>query len=313
MNFGQNALSETKVIIPTYNAEKHLDELLPALARQGLRPEQFLVVDSSSTDRTAERFREFGARLQVIPQSQFDHGGTRRLGASLCADAKFLILLTQDAVPVSADAFSRILGAFENDRVGIAYGRQLPRPQARAIERHARLSNYPAHPSQVRSLQDRTRLGIKVVFCSDSFAAYRHSMLDEVGGFPESAYFAEDQMIAGRMLMADQSIAYCADAEVVHSHGYTVIQDFKRYFDVGVFHARNRWILEQFGASEGAGLKFVRSELGYLLAHEPWSIPSAILRTVAKYMGYRLGLNEAKLSVDQKRRLSMSSYYWARQ
>lgn len=313
MSFGESALNTTKVIIPTYNSEKHLNALLPAIAAQGLQPEQFLVIDSSSTDRTVERFRAFGARIHIIPQSQFDHGGTRRLAASLCDDASFLILMTQDAVPASSNAFSNLLDVFENAKVGAAYGRQLPRIEARAIERHARLSNYPSHGSEIRTFQDRVRLGVKTAFCSDSFAAYRKSALTAVGGFPESAFFGEDQIIASTMLIAGWSVAYRAEAQAIHSHGYSISQDFKRCFDVGVFHARNYWILENFGAAEGAGLKFILSELGYLARNEPLSIPSAVARTFAKYLGYRLGRMETGLSLEQKRRFSMAPHYWEKQ
>jgi rhamnosyltransferase len=313
MSFGFEALGRTKAVVLTYNAEKYLAQLIPALAGQGLMPEQFLVIDSSSADATVGQFRKFGAQITVIPQSEFDHGGTRKRAAELCGDAEFLIYLTQDAIPAAPDSFAKLLEAFKNPSVGIAYGRQLPRPQARAIERHARLENYPACPSEVRTLGDKARLGVKTIFCSDSFAAYRVKALDAVGGFPESAFFAEDQIVAGRMLLADWSLAYCSESEVIHSHDYTVKQEFQRYFDVGVFHARNAWILQSFGAAEGAGLRFLRSQFAYLWANEPWSIPSAVLRTFAKYAGYRLGRIEAQLSNALKRRLSMSPHYWIKQ
>ncbi|MDE0839305.1 MAG: glycosyltransferase family A protein [Kiritimatiellae bacterium] len=56
MSFGQNALGTTNIVIPIYNAERHLDKLLPALERQGLSPGQFLIIDSSSTDESPSRF-----------------------------------------------------------------------------------------------------------------------------------------------------------------------------------------------------------------------------------------------------------------
>ena len=114
----------------------------------------------------------------------------------------------------------------------------MPRTVARGIERHARLTNYPP-ASETRSLEDRARSGVKTVFCSDSFAAYRTAALAAVGGFPEDAFFAEDQLVAGQMLIKGWRIAYRGDAEVIHSHGYTIAEEFRRYFDVGVFH---RWL-----------------------------------------------------------------------
>lgn len=300
------------VVIPTLNAEPYLSALLPALAQQGLALEQFLVVDSESGDATCDAFRRFGATVVGIDRRTFNHGGTRQFAVELRPEADIVVMMTQDAIPQGHDTIARLVNAFTDPGVGMAYGRQLPRTAARGIERHARLVNYPPS-SEVRGLEDRTRVGVKTVFCSDSFAAYRLSALAEVGGFPIDAFFAEDQLVAGQMLIRGWQIAYRGDAEVIHSHGYTVAEEFRRYFDVGVFHGRNRWLIDTFGAAEGEGLRFIRSELTYLARHDPMLLPSAIVRTFAKYAGYKMGSREAKLSNRWKQRLSMQPFYWRRQ
>ncbi len=300
------------VVIPVLNAAPHLADLLPALARQGLRHEQFLIIDSESTDGTCDAFREFGATVVGIERRVFNHGGTRQMAVELRPEADIVVMLTQDAIPQGSDTIARLVDAFTDPAVGMAYGRQLPRTVARGIERHARLVNYPPQ-SETRGLEDRAHSGVKTVFCSDSFAAYRTSALAAVGGFPLDAFFAEDQLVAGRMLIEGWRIAYRGDAEVSHSHGYTIAEEFRRYFDVGVFHGRNRWLIDTFGTAEGEGLRFIRSELTYLLRHDPAQLPSAIVRTFAKYGGYKMGSNEARLSNRWKQRLSMQPFYWRRQ
>lgn len=300
------------IVIPTLNAGPHLPDMLPALGRQGFSPDRILVIDSQSSDQTREAFRDFGAHVVEIDRQTFNHGGTRQLAVEMRPEAEFVVMMTQDAIPQGQDAIRRLLGAFADPAVGMAYGRQLPRKAARGIERHARLLNYPGQ-SDTRGLDDRARLGIKTVFCSDSFAAYRVNALRAVGGFPEDAFFAEDQIVAGRMLMAGWRIAYRGDAEVVHSHDYSPAEEFRRYFDVGVFHGRNRWLIEAFGGAEGEGLRFIRSELIFLAKNDPSQLPSAILRTLAKYAGYKIGSREARLSNRWKQRLSMQPFYWRRQ
>lgn len=297
------------VVIPTLNAGPHLDAQLAALSQQGLPPRCYLVIDSSSDDDTRDRYAEFGAEVVRIERRDFNHGGTRRYATTLRPEAEFLVMLTQDAIPASADSLRTLLASFADAGVGMAYGRQLPRPQARGIERHARLVNYPP-ASEVRTLADRDRLGVKTTFCSDSYAAYRRTALEAVGNFPQDSYFAEDQIVAGRMLLAGWKLAYQAEATAVHSHGYSIGEEFRRYFDVGVFHSRNAWLLEAFGTVEGEGLRFLRSEFAYLLRHEPLAVPSALLRVFAKYSGYRLGRLEARLSLGAKERLSMQPFYW---
>ncbi len=301
--------SGVHVVIPTLNAAAHLPVLLPALARQGFEPERYLVVDSQSSDDTREAFSAFGARVVEIDRSTFNHGGTRQRAVEMLEGAQIVVMMTQDAIPQSDDAIAQLVTAFDNPAIGMAYGRQLARPVARGIERHARLLNYPP-TSEDRGLEDRDRNGVKTVFCSDSFAAYRVDALTAVGGFPGDAFFAEDQLVAGRMLMQGWRLAYRGDAEVVHSHGYNVREEFRRYFDVGVFHGRNPWLIETFGRAEGEGMKFVRSELAYLIRHDPAQLPSALVRTAAKYAGYKMGAREASLSNAWKRRLSMQPFYW---
>lgn len=297
------------VIIPTYNASKHLDELLPALAQQSLSPEQYFIIDSSSSDDTRERFRAFGARVHQIDKSTFNHGGTRRLAGELNKGAEILVYMTQDAVPASPDAIAKLVEPFSDENVGMTYGRQLPRRQATAIERHARLMNY-GDQSEVRSFEDKAKYGFKVIFCSNSFAAYRHVALDGVGNFPQDSYFAEDQFVSAKMLLAKWKLCYQADAAVVHSHDYTIAEDFRRYFDVGVFHGRTPWLFDKFGKVEGHGMDFLKSEIRYLLKHDPLALPSAGMRTFAKYFGYKLGMREATLSSGWKRKLSMQPSYW---
>ncbi len=301
--------THVSVVIPTLNAGPHLAALLPALKMQGLDPAQFLVVDSESTDETCAAFRDFGATVVGIERRTFNHGGTRQRAVEMRPDASIVVMLTQDAIPQHPDTIARLVAAFADPAVGMAYGRQLPRPVARGIERHARLMNYPAQ-SETRGLEDRARVGVKAVFCSDSFAAYRTSALAAVGGFPEDAFFAEDQLVAGRMLLEGWQIAYRGDAEVIHSHGYTVAEEFRRYFDVGVFHGRNRWLIDTFGRAEGEGVRFIRSEYAYLARHDPLQLPSAMIRTFAKYAGYSMGARERKISNRWKQRLSMQPFYW---
>jgi rhamnosyltransferase len=302
-------LDRTGLVIPTLDAVGFLDTLLPLVLNQGLALSRVLVIDSSSQDGTADRVRDLGVRVKVIPRNEFNHGGTRRYATSLLPEAEFLVFMTQDAVLASSDAFLHLVRAFEDPEVGMAYGRQLPRPEARAIERHARLVNYPAN-SALKTFADRSRLGARTLFCSNSFAAYRREALTAVGGFPEDVFFGEDQVVAGRMLIAGWKLAYEADACVFHSHGYSLREEFKRYFDIGIFHARNPWILETFGRVGSEGAKFVRSELTYLRKHEPQSVPSALARTFVKYLAYRIGQHEAGIPAKWKSRLSMQPVYW---
>ncbi|WP_414862716.1 glycosyltransferase family 2 protein [Pseudomonas chlororaphis] len=298
------------LIIPARNAGAHLDRLLPALAAQTLQPDSVLVVDSSSTDDTVSRFRQFGARVEVIAAQQFNHGGTRRW-ASEQVDAEALILLTQDAIPATPQTFANLIQELEEDpRIGLAYGRQLPHPGAGILEAQSRHFNYSPQ-SRSKSLADAGELGIKTCFSSDSFSVYRRSALQAVGGFPEDVIGSEDAHVAARMLLNGYLVRYAASACVQHSHSYSLMQEFRRYFDIGVFYGREPWIREAFGSAGGEGKRYVQAELRALRdAGQLQRVPEVLLRSALKLLGYRLGHAEQHLPTPLKRRLSMFSNYW---
>lgn len=303
------ATHKIALIVPTLNAGTIWQKFLSALSRQTLRPLFLLVIDSGSVDETVELARDYGFLIKHIDQKQFDHGGTRQLGAELLPDAELLIYMTQDAVLASTEALEQLVGAFADSEVGLAYGRQLPHAETGPIGAHARLFNYPER-SEIRGKQDIVSKGIKAAFNSDSFACYRRKALEQVGGFPRNIIFGEDSYVAAKMLLSGWKVAYVAEAQVYHSHDYTLKQEFARYFDIGVFHARERTLLEAFGRVEGEGLRFVRSEVAYLLQKAPHMIPSALLRSVLKHGAYRLGRLEAYLPNRLKQHLAMNKKFF---
>lgn len=156
-------------------------------------------------------------------------------------------------------------------------------------------------------------MGIKTAFISNSFAAYRRTALLEAGGFPSDTIQNEDTFAASRMILNGWKIVYAGDATVYHSHPLSIGQEFRRYFDIGVFHSRAPWIRDKFGQAEGEGLRFVCSELDYLCKRRPSAIPSALLRTGLKLVGYKLGSKEKMLPQGLKQKLSGNKVYWQRE
>lgn len=269
-----------------------------------------LIVDSASTDGTSFANLPTGWQLLRIAAADFNHGGTRNLALQhLPMGTDVVVFLTQDALLADAGAVKALVDAFADPEVACAYGRQLPHADATPIAAHARLFNYPP-TSRAVNLADKARLGLKACFLSNSFAAYRLADLQAVGGFPSDVILGEDMSVAARLLKAGKRVAYVAEACVHHSHNYSLMQEFRRYFDTGVFHARSQWLLAEFGSANGEGLRFVRCELHYLSKHAPHLIPIAILRTLAKWGGYKLGRLEAYLPLKLKVMCSMHKGYW---
>ncbi|MEI7530052.1 MAG: glycosyltransferase family 2 protein [Elusimicrobiota bacterium] len=300
------------VIIPTVNFAPGLVRMMADLRRQTAELAEIIVIDSSSDDGTAELARGLGARVLVVPRKDFDHGGTRALAARE-AGGEILVYLTQDAVLAGTQAIARLAAPFAGgDKIGCAFGRQLPHPGADIFGRALRYFNYPAAP-HVRRLRDRARYGIKTAFISDSFSAYSREALREAGWFKDGLIMGEDTCAGARLLIAGYGIAYVAGAEVFHSHNYTAWQEFKRYFDIGVLHRDEHWLLETFGGAEGEGVKFMLAGLRFLGANgAALRAPEFILRTGLKYLGYKAGFFHGALPRAAVKRLSMNGSWWDR-
>jgi rhamnosyltransferase len=305
-------MSKVGLIVPTLNAGDDWPNWLMALAQQTRQPDRLLLIDSSSSDDTVALAKDQGFEIRVIDQSAFNHGGTRQWAVELLNDMELIIFLTQDAVLADSRAIEHLLMAFDEPSVVTAYGRQLPHPHACPIAAHAIIFNYPQH-NQIRGLADRDLYGIKSAFISNSFAAYRRDVLMQVGGFPLNTIMNEDTFVAGLMLKTGLKIAYQADAQVFHSHDYGLWDDFKRYFDIGVFHVNTPWLQQSFGGVVGDDWRFVLSELVYLVKFAPGLIASAIIRTGLKGLGYKLGLLHKHLPTALKPYLSMHKAYWQSQ
>ena len=86
--------------------------------QNGLLPDDVLVVDSCSTDQTAELARKAGFDVQVIFQKNFSHGGTRAMMVERL-DADIVVFLTQDAVLANENAVRELVLAFQGRKVGL--------------------------------------------------------------------------------------------------------------------------------------------------------------------------------------------------
>lgn len=295
-------------IIPTYNGCRDFERLLGSLSVQVAEFDLY-VVDSSSTDGTKELALNKVSNVTSIQGNKFNHGGTRQMMVEQFPGYDVYVFLTQDACLENSQSISLLVAPFEDARVGAVCGRQLPHLDANIFAQHARLFNYPGR-SKVKTFGDAEALGIKTPFMSNSFAAYRSEALLAVGGFPSHVILSEDMYVAAKMLLAGWKVAYSSDALCRHSHNYSALEEFRRYFDQGVFHSRESWIRKEFGGAGGEGLRYVFSELRFLGGKYIYLWPAAIMRNALKFMAYNIGQRESFLPKALKRKLSMFKGYW---
>jgi rhamnosyltransferase len=295
------------VIIPTLNAENSLETLIASLRTQTVSCE-IIVIDSSSPDNTAKIAESQGVKTIIIKREDFDHGGTRNLAASH-ARGGILAFLTQDALPGDKQFIENLTRPLGEPEIAAAYGRQVPKDDARPTEKFARLFNYPEAPV-VKGISDIPALGIKTFFFSNACSAIRKREFELSSGFTEKLIMNEDMHFACRLILKGYKIAYVPGAKVIHSHDYPLGSQLKRYFDIGVFMKKHLYPITDV-RSDKTGAQFLKEGVRYFLKNKAYAcLPYLFAEAVTRYAGYTFGQHYDKLPTMLRKKISLHSAYW---
>jgi rhamnosyltransferase len=283
------------VVIPVKNGGSDLVRCLEGIAAQEIDDEvEVVVVDSGSSDGSADRARAAGAVVTEIPAVEFGHGTTRNLAVRI-ARGDMLVFTSQDAVADDERWLATLTTAARSPGVAGAYGRQLPHPGARPPEQFFLDFLYGPSP-RVQRLEAGTALTFEATLFSNANAAIPRLVLDEFP-FREDMTMSEDQEWSRRVLRAGMALVYEPRAAVRHSHAYTIRSAFRRFFDSGV-SAEHAYVEgdESRAALRRAGARYAREELGWLsrTGRRRW-IPYTVLYETGKFAGLQLGLRHRRL------------------
>lgn len=293
------------IAIITHNAVSHLPYCLPPLMQSSLKP-KILLVNSSSSDGTVELAKQFGIETLIIPRSPFNHGLTREL-ARKKLQTDIVVMMTPDAYACSDKTLEILVQPLREEKASLAYARQIPHKGAGFFEAFPRAFNYPSK-SHIRGIEDTCTYGVYTFFFSDSFGAYLNTALDEIGGF-SSVLTGEDTLACSKLLHRGHKVAYVAEAEVHHSHNYSLLQEFQRHFDTGLARAEYQEWIKPAGKDSQRGRKYVRLMLKEL-RKKPHFIPYALIQSLVKWTGYRIGQASLHAPKFFKKMMSSQTFYW---
>ncbi len=245
---------------------------------------EVVVIDSGSSDGTAEDAERAGFRVHRIPPAEFGHGRTRNLGLRL-ATGDVVCFLTHDVLPCTFDWPLRFAEALRDPTVAGVYGRQVPH-DASTMEMFFVALNYPETPLRFdpRPGGHHPRPG-RVLF-SNAFSAVRRDLALRIP-FPERASYSEDLIWAHTVLAAGYSLRYEPAAEALHAHVYGFRGLFRRTFLVGQ-------ALAETGIDGGASLResarFLGSELAYIVRQgHVHRLPQLLVYEFTRWLGFQLG------------------------
>ena len=229
---------DATIVIPTKNGGELFKRVLREIfSQQTDYSYEVVCVDSGSKDGTVETIKKFPVKLYEILPQDFGHGKTRNFGASK-GSGKYIVFITQDALPADGHWLQKLLDAMELDeKVVGAFGQHLPYPECNIFDKR----DLPAHFARfgdkphVFSIEDRAAydadIGLRLFlsFFSDNNSCLRRDIWEK---YPyDDVDFAEDQVWMRKMLELGYKKAYAPDSRVYHSHNFDGFEFAKRVFD----------------------------------------------------------------------------------
>jgi rhamnosyltransferase len=207
------------IIVRSFNEGWALRETLPALRAQDYANYELIVIDSGSTDGSEELIRQAKPRHFVgIKPQEYNPSRVLNRGMEL-AKAEFGVFLNADATPQGKGWLRPLVEALQDRRTAAVFGRQIPRPDCRAVYAH----------DYERCFGPRRASAQWEHFFSMVSSGLRKDIWAK-RGFLESMQYSEDDEYTRWCRTQGYLVAYCPDSVVMHSHNYTPEQAYRRYF-----------------------------------------------------------------------------------
>jgi glycosyltransferase involved in cell wall biosynthesis len=234
--------TKISIIIPVKNAGLQLRQLMSKIRSQRkVADVEIIVVDSGSRDSSAAIAGEFGATVLQIEPHEFNHGGTRNLGAR-AAKGDFLVFTVQDAMPASDYwLYNMVCPFLEYSQLAALSARQIVRPEADlyslwAADAMSRLLSFDGDviyrhspdclSKGVAHLDNRTKR--RLTFFDDVSSCIRASIFREMQFSP--LMNAEDIDYGARLFTEGREIGYLAKCGVYHWHERGADHVFKLHY-----------------------------------------------------------------------------------
>lgn len=292
------------IIIPTYNGAEDIKKCLRACLNQVTDFNyEIVLVDSSSTDGTQEYLNAITQKhsnivVEIIKQSDFGHGKTRNLGASI-ASGEFLCFITQDAIP--ADQFwlqNLVSGLASHPNAAGAFGRHLAQEGHSAytksqLDTHFSGFGDKTNAYKMDSLEHYeadTAYRQKLHYYSDNNSCMRREIWEKIPY--ADVVFGEDQIWADAIIRAGYEKLYIPNAIVYHSHEFGLKESYLRSKEEAHFFASHFGYKLKKDIASVIKTTFYLANKEFKFTRKNQSIIQAILRypgNVAKYTACMIG------------------------
>jgi len=204
------------VVIRAYNEEKHIGRLLEGILAQTVREVEIILVDSGSTDATVSVASRYPVKVVSIAPEEFTFGRSLNRGCAT-AQGEWIVIASAHVYPVYPDWLEQLLAPFGDPAVALTFGKQRGNATTRFSEHQILAAWFPEKSARV----DRP-------FCNNANAAIRRSLWS-LRPYNEEVPALEDVEWATWAMAQGKSVAYVAEAEVIHVHDEDRRAVYNRY------------------------------------------------------------------------------------
>lgn len=221
-------MADATVVIPVRDGANLLPRCLEALKGQTHVGLEIIVVDDGSTDASAAIAQSIGVR--VLRQEKAGPAAARNFGTRV-AGSPIILFTDADCAPHAEWAVT-LLNAFEDGSISGCKGTYSSR-QRQLIARFVQLDYEDRYRRMGRHASN-------IDFIDTYSAAYRQSVLTELGGFDESFKVSsvEDQELSFRAVAAGHKLVFEPRARVDHLHPTTLSSYVRKKFKIGFYKAQ---------------------------------------------------------------------------
>ncbi|MBI3955795.1 glycosyltransferase [Candidatus Gottesmanbacteria bacterium] len=198
------------LIIPALNEEKYLPNTLASVKALDRQPDEIIVVNAQSEDKTAEIAKSFGAKIITVDRRSIGYSRNKGLKAA----TSDIVAYTDADTILPRDWLSTIVSHIEKDHaVGVFGGFRVPdgpwwyRLYINVFQPFANTLTYAM---------------FTVPFATGQNMAFYRTNALSAGGFPEDFKIAEDIEIARRVM---------STGKIVFSQNFFVVASGRRGFE----------------------------------------------------------------------------------
>ena len=224
--------ASVSILLLMKNELANMERSFPRLLSQDYGGEvEYVYIDSGSTDGTLEYMASHGVAAHEIPPTEFHHGRTRNLAASM-AKNDILVFLSGDALPTNMDWLQSLVAPFEDDAVAATYGRQIAPEGTSKLRAYAMEYEYPTR-RQERVIVEGQKPSMGMFRMSNANAAVRRQVWEQFK-FDETVVMSEDVGLCYNVLMNGMKVVYVPEAAVYHCHDRSLWYEFQKAFDSAI-------------------------------------------------------------------------------